>query len=266
MIFAWLQHILPLHFISRCVGGLARSERTWIRSPFIRLFKWYFDVDLQLAEREHPSDYQSFNDFFTRRLKPSLREPSGLLSAPADGRISACGRIENNTMIQAKGKSFLVSDLLGQVDHPFGSGSFSTTYLSPRDYHRVHFPCAGKLEEATYIPGKLFSVNQQTTQHVDRLFARNERLVMHLSTEHGAMALVLVGAAIVAAIKPFWQSEPLRAGTAYTKGFNQLEVHQGQEAGQFLLGSTVILITERAFQWQAAPGDLIEMGWSMIRD
>jgi phosphatidylserine decarboxylase len=266
MIFAWLQHILPLHLISRCVGVLARSESRWIRSPFIRLFKWYFDVDLQLAEREHPSDYQSFNDFFTRRLKPSLREPIGLLSAPADGRISACGRIEDNTMIQAKGRSFLVSDLLGKANHPFGSGSFSTTYLSPRDYHRVHFPCGGKLLEATYVPGKLVSVNQQTTQHVDRLFARNERLVMHLSTEQGAMALVLVGAAIVAAIQPFWQSEPLKAGTAYTKAFDQLDVHQGQEAGQFLLGSTVILITEKGFEWRAAPGDPIEMGWSMIRD
>ena len=266
MFFAWLQHILPLHAISRCVGFLAKSERPWIAGPIIRVFTWYFNVDLTLAERENPSDYPSFNDFFTRRLKPALRSPTGRLSAPADGRVSACGPIQDGTMIQAKDKSFLVSDLIGKSDHPFGAGSYSTIYLSPRDYHRVHFPSAGKLVEAKYIPGTLFSVNQQTTDHVDRLFARNERLVIHLSTEAGAMALVLVGAAIVAAIKPFWQSAPLQAKTLYTQRFDDVEVLKGQEAGQFLLGSTVILLTEYPVEWRASHGDVIQMGSSMTKD
>ena len=164
---------------------LLREAHCFIRIPLISSFKAYFKVDLTIAERENVSDYTSFNDFFTRALKPGLRIPSGTLSAPADGMVSAAGQVEQGVMLQAKGQSFEIAELLGDANHPFQAGSYITTYLSPRDYHRVHFPCDARLETSTYVPGALFSVNAQTSQHIPRLFARNERLVMSLACEQG---------------------------------------------------------------------------------
>ena len=264
MLFSWLQRILPMHFISRCVGFFARSTATAVRIPLISSFKAYFNVDLKIAERENIQDYTSFNDFFTRSLKPGLRTPCGALCAPADGLVSAAGQVEQGIMLQAKGKSFEIADLLGDTDHPFQMGSYITTYLSPRDYHRVHFPCDAKLETSTYIPGTLFSVNAQTSQHIPRLFARNERLVMSLACEQGRIAMVLVGAAIVAAIQPFWQDHPLTARRFEARTMNSVEVAQGQEAGRFLLGSTVIVLTEWSTNWTFRPGEPLHMGDALI--
>ena len=264
MLFSWLQRILPMHLLSRCVGFLARSTLLFVRIPLISSFKAYFKVDLTIAERENISDYASFNDFFTRALKPGLRTPSGALSAPADGVVSAAGQVEQGSMLQAKGQSFEIADLLGDADHPFQSGSYITTYLSPKDYHRVHFPCDARLETSTYIPGTLFSVNAQTSQHIPRLFARNERLVMNLSCEQGHIAMVLVGAAIVAAIQPFWLDHPLTPRRFETRTMNSAEVAQGQEAGRFLLGSTVILLTEWSTDWAFESGEPLQMGDALI--
>ena len=264
MLFSWLQRSLPMHLLSRCVGFFARSTLFLVRIPLISSFKAYFKVDLTIAERENVSDYASFNDFFTRALKPGLRIPSGTLSAPADGMVSAAGQVEQGIMLQAKGQSFEIADLLGDANHPFQTGSYITTYLSPKDYHRVHFPCDAKLETSTYIPGTLFSVNAQTSQHIPRLFARNERLVMSLACAQGRIAMVLVGAAIVAAIQPFWQDHPLTARRFEVRTMNSVEVAQGQEAGRFLLGSTVILLSEWSTDWAFESGEPIQMGDTLI--
>ena len=264
MLFSWLQRILPMHFISRCVGFFARSTTPLVRIPLISSFKAYFKVDLTIAERENIHEYSSFNDFFTRSLKPGLRIPCGALCAPADGLVSAAGQVEKGVMLQAKGQSFEIADLLGDADHPFQSGSYITTYLSPRDYHRVHFPCDANLKGSTYIPGTLFSVNAQTSQHIPRLFARNERLVLNLSCEQGHIAMVLVGAAIVAAIQPFWQDHPLTARRFEKRDMHGVGVAQGREAGRFLLGSTVILLTEWSTNWTFESSEPLQMGDPLI--
>jgi len=245
-----LQYVIPQHALSRLVGWFASTEIGFIKDTFITKFAKKYQVNMDEALVEDLSSFASFNDFFTRELKDGARpiaEGEGVLVSPADGAVSQLGKIELGKVFQAKGRDFSVTTLLGGDSEraaTFLNGEFATIYLSPKDYHRVHMPCAGKLLETVYVPGDLFSVNPTTAQGVDGLFARNERLVCMFETEYGPMAMVLVGAMIVAGIETVWSGQvcPLPK-KAQVQDYTQSEVRleKGQEMGRFKLGSTVVL-------------------------
>ncbi len=249
-LFVFLQYIIPQHALSRLVGWFASTEIEFIKSTFITKFAKKYQVNMDEALVEDLSSFASFNEFFTRELKDGARpiaQGEGLLVSPADGAVSQLGKIELGKVFQAKGRDFSVTTLLGgdtERASKFLNGEFATIYLSPKDYHRVHMPCAGKLLETVYVPGDLFSVNPTTAQGVDGLFARNERLVCMFETEYGPMAMVLVGAMIVAGIETVWSGQvcPL-SKKAQVQDYTQSEVRleKGQEMGRFKLGSTVVL-------------------------
>jgi len=206
-LFIALQHVVPQHLLSRLVGWVARSEIPWIKTTFINRFIQHFGVDLSEAEIGDPDRFENFNAFFTRALKDGARpiaDGERVLACPADGTVSQLGPLRGGDLFQAKGHHYSAFELLGgdgALAAEFQNGHFATVYLSPKDYHRVHMPFTGTLRETCYVPGRLFSVNQTTTERVPRLFARNERLVCVFDTEVGPMAVVLVGAMIVAGIE-----------------------------------------------------------------
>ncbi len=267
-LFIRVQYLIPQHLLSRLVGLVASSRVTWIKNTFIRVIVRLFNVDMTEAESANLADYPTFNAFFSRRLKPGLRPISGLVSSPADGCVSACGDINGNQIIQAKGLNYSVEKLLASADASrFHNGSFVTIYLSPKDYHRVHNPVAGQLNSGTYVPGKLFSVNDATAQAVPDLFADNERYVMHFDTEFGAMAVVMVGAMIVAGIQTPWREAPYPAGKLCQETFTPAQqIDQGDELGKFLMGSTAIVLLERRVDWQVGEQDLVKMGQALARN
>ena len=246
--FVNLQRVLPQHLLSRTVGLFAASRVPFISSPFIRLFARSYDVNMAEADRSDPGDYASFNDFFTRTLRPGARPfpaDSRSLLCPADGVISQVGRIEDGTLLQAKGIRYSFAALGGEAaTAEFEGGQFLTVYLAPRDYHRVHLPIAGELRQSVAIPGTLFSVNGHTEGEIEGLFCRNERLVMSFSTEVGRMLVIMVGAMIVASIETSWPGprSPYRKKIVREHGIG---FARGDEVGRFLLGSTVILAFER---------------------
>ncbi len=247
-LFVNLQRVLPQHLLSRAVGLLASTSLPFISSPFIRLFARSYDVNMAEAERPDPGAYDSFNDFFTRTLRPGARPfpaDSRALMCPADGVISQVGRIENGTLLQAKGIRYSFAALGGEAaTEEFEGGQFLTVYLAPRDYHRVHLPIAGELSKSVAIPGALFSVNGHTEGEIEGLFCRNERLVMAFRTDVGRMLVIMVGAMIVASIETTWPGprSPYRQKIVREHG---LGFARGDEVGRFLLGSTVILAFER---------------------
>ena len=265
-LFALLQRLLPQHLLSRIVGRLANVNAVWMRVPLIKLFVAMYGVDLGEAEFSSPRDYASFNAFFTRKLKPSLRPVSGSISSPADGTVSMAGRLQGNQMLQAKGLNYSLEKLLaGDEATQFRNGSYVTIYLSPRDYHRVHIPVTANLVAARYVPGKLFSVNQATTGAIADLFAANERLVMHFSTDLGPMVVVMVGAMIVAGIKTVWRDRLYSPREADRERFEPpRHFDQGAELGLFEMGSTVIVIFQREVPWTVKPGDKVRMGEAMV--
>jgi phosphatidylserine decarboxylase len=270
--FIALQYLLPHHTLSRLVGRLANSETAWIKDTFIGWFSRRYRVDMSEALDPNLGSYPTFNAFFTRELRPGARTiDSGAIVSPADGAISQLGPIAGARIFQAKDQAFSTLELLGgdtQMAALFENGSFATIYLSPRDYHRVHMPCAGTLRETIYVPGRLFSVNQLTAANVPRLFARNERLVCLFDTAYGPMALVLVGAMIVAGIETVWEGQvapPPTNAQAARKDFsaNSVQLEKAAEMGRFKLGSTAILLFgPNAIQWQAAlvAGTPVRMG------
>lgn len=245
-LFAKIQYPIPHHALSRLIGYLAESRNAWIKNTFIQRFIKAYDVDMSIALEPNPKAYACFNDFFTRALKADARPIEEGLVSPADGVVSQYGVIEHGSIIQAKGQHFSVNALLGgdiSRAAPFRQGSFATVYLSPKDYHRVHMPITGTLREMTYVPGRLFSVNQATANHVPGLFARNERLVCIFDTERGPLAMVLVGAMIVAAIETVWagQITPLSGRVQTTTFSDPIVLEKGAEMGRFKLGSTVVM-------------------------
>ncbi len=276
-LFILLQHLLPQHLLSRLVGRLASCRTPWVKNLFINWFRKRYQVDMSQALEPNPEAYEHFNAFFTRALKPDARpldDREGAILSPADGAISQLGPIEHGRIFQAKGHSYALSTLLGgslERAQPFINGSFATIYLSPRDYHRVHMPLSGTLRESIYIPGDLYSVNQVTAAGVDNLFARNERLVAIFDTELGPMAMVLVGAMIVAGIETVWNGQvaplprqPLVLDPA--PGQAAVELAAGEEMGRFKLGSTVILLFgPEVMDWaeQLGAGDSVVMGRSI---
>ncbi|MAT94408.1 MAG: phosphatidylserine decarboxylase [Halioglobus sp.] len=259
-IFILIQYYSPHHLLSRCTAWLADLKSPkWLISKVIKLFVRVFDVNMEEAAEPDCGRYDSFNAFFTRALREDARPLADAdLVCPADGVISQVGDIRANLLLQAKGRLYTTTELLGgdgERAAAFYGGRFATIYLSPRDYHRVHMPLDGRLTATTYIPGRLFSVNGVTARHVDRLFARNERLVCYFDTQAGPMAMVLVGAMIVAGIDTVWGGRsvppPRRPVTLdFTEPPDAVALERGQEMGRFRLGSTVILLfPENAVSW-----------------
>lgn len=273
-LFIFLQKILPHHLLSRLTGKFAASEIGWLKNLMILRFIAAYGVNMQEAAEPDPRKYPSFNAFFTRALKPGARvlaSASDAVLSPADGTISALGPIADDAVFQAKGHSYSLTTLLGgdaARAAPFRNGSFATVYLSPRDYHRVHIPLGGTLREMIYVPGELFSVNQVTAENVPELFARNERAVCMFDTEVGPMAVVLVGAMIVAGIETVWAGSVAPAPhvlrvTDYRNAQPPVHLHRGDELGRFLLGSTaIVLFGPGVATWRAdlMSGSPVRMG------
>lgn len=277
-LFIALQYLLPHHTLSRLVGKLASCRTVWLKNALITRFIKRFNVDMSQAAQPEPTAYANFNDFFTRALREGARPlsdaPNGIL-CPADGAISQLGTIEQGRLFQAKGHSFSLTELLGgdtERATPFMGGQFATVYLSPRDYHRLHMPVTGTLREMIYVPGRLFSVNQTTAENVPDLFARNERVVCIFDTELGPMAMVLVGAMIVASIETVWAGQitpPTRTLKTWQYDVSArapIVLEKGAEMGRFLLGSTVILtFAPNQMEWceKLKAGSPVEMGQLM---
>lgn len=254
-LFIAFQYAVPQHLLSHLVGWLAETRIGWIKNLFISKFIKQFNVNMDEAERQTVDAFENFNDFFTRELKPGMRPIDGngnTIVSPADGAISQLGPIKNGRIFQAKGHDYSLIELLGgnaKTAEEFMAGEFATIYLSPKDYHRLHMPVTGTLREMIYVPGDLFSVNQTTAQNVPRLFSRNERVVAIFDTELGPMALVLVGAMIVAGIETTWAGRitPFDRKVRSTKYPAQGEVQaplvieKGEEMGRFFLGSTIVM-------------------------
>ena len=274
--FILLQRALPHHAVSRAAGRFAGSETPWLKDRLIRRFIDTYDVDMSEAARGI-DDYASFNDFFTRELKPGARplaDGDTHVLSPADGAVSQIGRIEAGRIFQAKGRAFTATQLLGgdpEIARAFEGGSFATTYLSPKDYHRVHMPAGGSLVGTIYVPGDLFSVNQVTAENVDDLFARNERLACLFDGPRGTFASVMVGAMIVAGIDTVWggreqaHARRVRSRT-FADGAHQFDA--GDEMGRFFLGSTVVLLFEPGrVEWRDGlkAGDTLRMGEAIGR-
>lgn len=260
-LFIRLQHWVPQHALSRWAGALANSKVGFIKNTFIAWFIKRYNVDMSIAAEENPRAYESFNDFFTRALKPGVRpickEPPAIV-CPADGSISQLGKIVNGRIFQAKGQDFCLEELIGgdaSIAQEFADGDFATVYLSPKDYHRVHMPYGGKLRTMVSIPGDLFSVNTVTAENVDRLFSRNERVAAIFDTDIGPMAVVLVGAMIVAGIETVWHGERSRMGSREIETtlypYQNIVLEKGAEMGRFKLGSTaIILFAKNKITWE----------------
>ncbi|CAB3636253.1 Phosphatidylserine decarboxylase proenzyme [Achromobacter mucicolens] len=274
-LFLASQYLAPHHLVSRFFGYASDCREPAVKNWMISRFVRKYGVNMSEALQEDPLAYDCFNDFFTRALKDGARpldEEPGAVVCPADGAISQMGAIEQGRIFQAKGHSYGLADLLGgdtERAAPFQGGQFATIYLSPKDYHRVHMPVAGTLREMIHVPGRLFSVNPLTARNVPRLFARNERVVCIFDTEHGPMAVVLVGAMIVASIETVW------AGlvTPYKRRIKSvrydatarapIHLEKGAEMGRFKLGSTaIVLFGPDKIRWADTPSVLgpVRMG------
>jgi len=243
------QYILPHHALSRIMHRLTRIKITWIKNLSIRTVVKKYKVDLSIAERTGAEAYSSFNDFFTRSLKPDARPLGRGVISPVDGTVSQSTSIEHDRIFQAKGHDYSLQTLIGgdeQLAAEFDQGDFCTIYLSPRDYHRIHAPIAGSLREMIHIPGRLFSVNPATTRRVPGLFARNERVACIFDTDVGPVAVIMVGAIFVSSIETVWAGEitpPTRRKVQRWQYTDQnLEFKAGDEIGRFNMGSTVILL------------------------
>lgn len=268
--FISAQHLAPQHALSRLAGRIADSRHPALRRCLINGFIRRYGVDMSEAAQPDPEAYASFNDFFTRALHDTARPIEGnehTLVCPADGAISQSGTIHRGRLFQAKGQSFSAAELTARPESDlsaFEQGHFATIYLSPKDYHRVHIPLAGTLEATTSIPGRLFSVNPVTTRNVPRLFARNERLVAWFRTDAGPMAVIMVGAMIVAGIETVWGGRMSPGGRSIRhESHNGPYLERGAEMGRFFLGSTVILMLPRGtFEpaGQLAPEQPVRMG------
>ncbi|MWJ26904.1 phosphatidylserine decarboxylase [Halomonas sp. ZH2S] len=268
-LFSLIQYPLPHHAISRAVGRLADCSTPWLKNALIRAFIKRFNVDMSQALEPDPTAYATFNAFFTRALKADARPLEAGLLCSTDGTLSQYGKLEDGQLVQAKGHRFSAQTLLGgdpALAEEFSKGSFATVYLSPSNYHRVHMPLTGTLRETIYVPGRIFSVNQATAANVPNLFARNERLVCIFDTQHGPMAMVLVGAMIVAAIETAWagQVTPLSGTPQRTRFDRPIQLEKGEEMGLFKLGSTVVTCFANPVEFaDLTPNSMVQMGQSI---
>lgn len=271
-----LQYLLPKQALTRLAGAFARSECGAWTTGAIRWFARRYDVNMSEAAEPDLARYATFNDFFTRALRSGVRPlASSALICPVDGAVSLCAPINGQEIIQAKGHRYTVSALLGgdaDMASRFTNGSVATIYLSPRDYHRIHMPCAGRLVRMLHVPGALFSVNPATVRGVPGLFARNERVVCLFEGASGPFVMVLVGATIVGSMATVWHGtvNPPRPGTLRqwnyaADGPDAVRLAQGAEMGRFLLGSTVVMLfpTRVPFRDDWQPGRPVRMGEAM---
>lgn len=276
-LFVMGQHLAPQRALSHLAGRLANNAHLpGLKNRMIQWFIHRYGVDMSEALESDPAAYNSFNDFFTRALKPGLRPvdtDTSVLTSPVDGAVSQLGGIEDGRIFQAKGQWFNLPELLGDPDGQgavFRNGAFATLYLAPHDYHRIHMPLAGRLTAMTHVPGELFSVNPVTARHVPNLFARNERVVAHFDTDWGPMALILVGAMIVGSVETTWAGVVAPGGRRVTHLRYEADeaptFEKGDEMGRFRLGSTVILLLpENAVGWEQTLGEesTVRMGQPM---
>jgi len=270
------QYLLPKQALTTLAGKFASARLGGLTTSVIRWFVGRYNVNMAEAANPDIASYTSFNDFFTRALKPGARPlaPADLI-CPVDGAISQFGPIAKDQVFQAKGHTYSTTALVGgdaAAAARFDNGHFATLYLSPRDYHRIHMPCAGELTRMVHVPGDLFSVNPTTARGVPGLFARNERVVCFFESAHGPFVLVLVGATIVGSMATVWhgQVNPPRTGVLrqwdYAKG--QVSLQQGEEMGRFLLGSTVVMLFPQGplqFNPQWSPTRPIQLGEAMAQ-
>lgn len=273
------QYLLPKQALTVLMGQLAGARAGGLTTAAIRAFVRRYGVNMSEAANPDPAAYGSFNEFFTRPLREGARPLAAAdLLCPVDGAISQFGAIEDGHLFQAKGHTYTAQALLGgdgALAAHFHRGHFATLYLSPKDYHRIHMPCAGRLLRMIHVPGELFSVNPTTARGVPGLFARNERVVCVFDAPAGApqpgpWVLVLVGATIVGSMATAWHGvvNPPRPGTLREWRYDDQEIvlERGQEMGRFLLGSTVVLLFPAgslAFNPQWAPGGALRMGEAM---
>ena len=264
---------LTPNFLHRLLSRLMyRATRcTWRpwKNVLIRLFIRKYKVDMSLAEKTSAHEYETFNDFFIRSLKPGLRPISGAgngLTSPVDGNTGAAGTLEGERIVQAKGKYYSLAELVhGDEEHIryYQNGSFMTLYLSPRDYHRVHIPTDGELAFMAYIPGRLFSVGPAHTHRVERLFARNERVITTFRSEIGMFSVIFVGAIFVGSVETTWHGQVTPAAEREYASWHYepgISFAQGDEIGRFNMGSTVILLTEPGKINWTVPGERVVMG------
>lgn len=270
------QYLLPKQALTRLAGAIASARGGAMTTSLIRWFVDRYGVNMAEAANPDPLAYATFNEFFTRALAPGVRPLADAdLLSPVDGAISQCGAIEGDAILQAKGHSYTVQALVGgdaDLARPFLNGHFATLYLSPKDYHRIHMPCAGALRRMIHVPGDLFSVNPLTARGVPGLFARNERVVCVFDAADGRpFVLVLVGATIVGSMATVWHGvvNPPRPGTVRDwryEGEGAMRLERGAEMGRFLLGSTVVLLFPAGplrFDPAWQPGGAIRMGEAM---
>jgi phosphatidylserine decarboxylase len=273
---SWPLALLPHQLLSRVVRRTTRWRAAWWKNFLINTFIRCFGVDMSQARSPSAVDYPDFNSFFTRALRDGMRPlPDALdaIACPVDGTVSAAGSIDEDRILQAKGHAYSLTTLLGgdaQSAARFQNGRFATLYLAPRDYHRVHMPCAGRLTETTYVPGRLFSVAPHTTRAIRGLFTRNERLACMFDTADGPLAMVMVGAVFVSCMETVWGGvvNPRMHMSLQTRKFDETGetppvLQRGEEMGRFNMGSTVILLFGPGqAEWSAAlqPGKAVTLG------
>lgn len=270
-----LQHLLPKQHLTTFAGRVAGAQAGSMTTRLIRWFVGRYGVDMNEAEDADIASYKSFNDFFTRPLRAGARPlTTADFVCPVDGAISQFGAIDDHHMLQAKGHRFTTTELVGgdaALAAEFRHGGFANLYLSPKDYHRLHMPCDGRLTRMIYVPGALFSVNPATARGVPNLFARNERVVcVFTSSEHGPFAMVLVGATIVGSMATMWHGlvNPRRTGKVCEWAYEDqaIVLKKGEEMGRFLLGSTIIMLFRKeaiAFNADWAPERPVRLGERM---
>lgn len=268
------QYLLPKQALTGLAGRFAGWQGGSVTTGAIRRFVARYGVNMDEAAHADLASYRSFNEFFTRPLKSGVRPIADApFVSPVDGAISQCGPIEGDRIFQAKGHSYTTQALVGgdaQLAAQFEGGEFATLYLSPRDYHRIHMPCAGQLTRMIHVPGDLFSVNPVTARGVPGLFARNERVVCVFEGQQGPFVMVLVGATIVGSMATVWHGvvNPPRPGhlREWRYEMGNIELAQGEEMGRFLLGSTVVMLYPKGvmkFNPDWTPGRPIRMGEAM---
>ncbi|MBK9235397.1 MAG: phosphatidylserine decarboxylase [Rhodoferax sp.] len=244
------QYLLPKQALTALAGKAAGARAGRLTTSVIDWFVQRYKVNMAEAANPDTSSYPTFNEFFTRELEAGARPLAQAdLICPVDGAISQFGAVERGQIFQAKGHQYSTTALVGgdaDLGAQFVDGSFATLYLSPRDYHRIHMPCDGRLLRMIYVPGALFSVNPTTARGVPGLFARNERVVCVFESRDGPFVLTLVGATIVGSMATVWHGvvNPPRPGKVREWRYDdqRIELNQGQEMGRFLLGSTVVML------------------------
>ena len=270
------QYLMPKQALTAFAGWVASSQWGSATTGIIDWFVRRYNVNMAEAANPDTASYQSFNEFFTRPLRADARPLAATaFVSPVDGAISQCGPIDGDQVFQAKGHSYSTRALVGgdaTLAAQFQNGAFATLYLSPRDYHRIHMPCAGRLTRMVYVPGELFSVNPTTARGVPGLFARNERVVCVFEGAHGPFVMVLVGATIVGSMATVWHGvvNPPRPGTVqeWTYEEEDISLAKGEEMGRFLLGSTVVMLFPKGavqFAKDWTPSRPICMGEAMGR-